>query len=104
VSETAHPLIAIGICHLDGRRAGAKPVEWCAVDDTGQRPGQASALVVVVIIFAVFVGRRNDVGNRIVPVLKILNLLTWKAKVNPAITTQCHDPNNPVSRTFMRHL
>jgi hypothetical protein len=60
LSETTHPLIAIGIRHLDGRRAGAKPVERSAVDDTGQRPGQASALVVVAIIFAVFVGRRNE--------------------------------------------
>jgi hypothetical protein len=27
----------------------------------------------------------------------------WKAKVNPAITTQCPDPNNPVAGTCTMH-
>jgi len=39
---------------------------------------------------------------------KLISLLgalpeAWKAKVNPAITTQCPDPNNPVAGTCTMH-
>lgn len=97
------------------------PVTEPAIDPTGGNIKQTAHLYVLVPMFSVdndqnpadaipcnsAVVRPNELcgttlGSKLISLFGFVPE-AWKAKVNPAITTQCPDPNNPVPGTCTMH-
>jgi hypothetical protein len=96
------------------------PVTEPAIDPTGGDIKQTAHLYVLIPMFSVDNDQNpadaipcssavrpnelcgTDLGTKLISLFGFVPE-AWKAKVNPAITTQCPDPNNPVPGTCTMH-
>jgi hypothetical protein len=86
IKHTAHLYVLLPMFSVDGDQNPDDAIP-CPKDPTQMRPGElcGHALGIALDSFFGFIPE------------------AWKAKVNPEITTQCPDPNNPVAGTCTMH-
>src|SRR5262249_8965845 len=83
IKQTAHLYVLIPMFSLDNDR---NPADAMACPNGG-RPGELCG---------------PALGNALISLFGFVPE-AWKTKVNPAITTQCPDPGNPVAGTCTMH-
>lgn len=84
LKHTAHLYVLIPFFSVDGDK---NPADAMPCPDVQPRPGELCG---------------TDLGNALLSTFGFLPE-AWKAKVNPAISTQCPDPNHDVAGTCTMH-